>query len=93
MTILKEKVISVNYPCDMDYVDYSKKVLKDLLGKTKKKRKYARHNVIETKKHRARTLFKNIFRTHFFKKYLFIFERKYLKSVYIKLTSYDICSY
>ena len=32
MTILKEKVNSINYPCDMDYVDDSKKILKDLLG-------------------------------------------------------------
>ena len=32
MTILKEKVKSVNYPCDVDYVDSSKKILKDLLG-------------------------------------------------------------
>ena len=34
MTILKEKVKSVNYPCDMDYVDNSKKILKDLLGES-----------------------------------------------------------
>ena len=66
MTILKEKVKRVNYPCDMNYVHDSKKILKDLLGrawrKTKKKRKYARHqNVIETKEHRARTLFKKKF--------------------------------
>ena len=56
MTILKEKVKSVNYPCDVDYVDNSKKILKDCLGrawrKTKKKRKYAKHQ------NRARTLFK-----------------------------------
>ena len=29
--ILKEKVKSVNYPCDMNYVDHSKKILKHLL--------------------------------------------------------------
>jgi len=34
MTILKEKVKSVNYPCHMDYVDDSKKILKDLLGES-----------------------------------------------------------
>ena len=34
MTILKEKVKSVNYSCDMDYVDDSKKILKDLLGES-----------------------------------------------------------
>ena len=34
MTILKEKVKSINYPCDMDYVDDSKKTLKDLLGES-----------------------------------------------------------
>ena len=34
MTILKEKVKSVNYPCDMDYVDDSKKILKYLLGES-----------------------------------------------------------
>ena len=32
MIILKEKVKSINYPCDMDYADDSKKILKDLLG-------------------------------------------------------------
>ena len=49
-----------------------KKISKDLLGeimedrKPKKKRKYPEHqNVIETKEHRTRTLFKNIFDTHF----------------------------
>ena len=31
MTILKEKVKSVNYSCDMDYVDDSNKIFKDLL--------------------------------------------------------------
>ena len=31
MAILKEKVKSINYPCNMDYVDNSKKILKDLL--------------------------------------------------------------
>ena len=58
--------------CDMDYVDDSKKISKDLLGeimedrKPKKKRKYPEHqNVIDTKEHRTRTLFKNIFDTHF----------------------------
>ena len=30
----KEKVKSVNYPCDMDNVDDSKKILKDLLGES-----------------------------------------------------------
>ena len=56
----------------MDYVDDSKKISKDLLGeimedrKPKKKRKYPEHqNVIDTKEHRTRTLFKNIFDTHF----------------------------
>ena len=34
MAILKEKVKSVNYPCDVDYVDNSKKILKDLLGES-----------------------------------------------------------
>ena len=34
MAILKEKVKSINYPCNMDYVDNSKKVLKDLLGES-----------------------------------------------------------
>ena len=34
MTILKETVKSVNYPCDMDYVDDSKKTSKDLLGES-----------------------------------------------------------
>ena len=34
MTILKEKVQSVNYPCHMDYVDDLKKILKDLLGES-----------------------------------------------------------
>ena len=34
MTILKEKVKSVNYLCDMDYVDASKNILKDLLGES-----------------------------------------------------------
>ena len=34
MTILKKKVKSINYPCDMDYVDDSKKILKDLLGES-----------------------------------------------------------
>ena len=37
MTILKEKVKSVNYPCDVDYVDNSKKILKDLLGESMEK--------------------------------------------------------
>ena len=32
ITVLIEKVKSVNYPCVMDYVDHSKKILKDLLG-------------------------------------------------------------
>ena len=66
MTILKEKVKIINYPCGMDYVDASKNILKDLLEESmeedKKKRKYARHqNVIETKEHRARALFKKHF--------------------------------
>ena len=34
MAILKEKVKSINYPCNMDYVDNSKKILKDLLGES-----------------------------------------------------------
>ena len=33
-TVLNEKVKSVNSPCDMDYVDHSKKILKDLLGES-----------------------------------------------------------
>ena len=32
MTILEEKLKCVNYPCDIDYVDDSKKILRDLLG-------------------------------------------------------------
>ena len=32
MTILKEKVKSVNHLCNMDYVDDSRKILKDVLG-------------------------------------------------------------
>ena len=66
MTILKERVKRVNSPYEMDYVDDWEKNLKICLGrawrKTKEKRKYARHqNVIETKEHRARTLFKKHF--------------------------------
>ena len=34
MTILKEKVKSANCPCNMNYVDDSKKILKDLLGES-----------------------------------------------------------
>ena len=34
ITVLNEKVKSVNSPCDMDYVDHSKKILKDLLGES-----------------------------------------------------------
>ena len=34
MTILKEKIKTVNYPCDMDYVNGSKKFLKYLLGES-----------------------------------------------------------
>ena len=34
MTIFKENVKMVNYSCDMDYVDDSKKILKDLLGES-----------------------------------------------------------
>ena len=48
-------------------LDDSKKILKDLLGETKKKWKYARHqNVIETKEHRGKTLFKKTFLTRTF---------------------------
>ena len=32
MTILQEKIKRVNYPCDMDYLDDSKKQLKDFLA-------------------------------------------------------------
>ena len=57
----------------MDYVDDQKEILKGLLWgvwrKTKKKRKYEKHrNVIETKEHRARILFK---------KHFFNFEENY----------------
>ena len=31
ITILQEKIKRVNYPCDMDYVDDSKTLLKDFL--------------------------------------------------------------
>ena len=31
MTILQEKIKRVSYPCDMDYVDDSKTLLKDFL--------------------------------------------------------------
>ena len=34
VTILKEKIKNLNYPCDMDYVDDSKKILKYLLGES-----------------------------------------------------------
>ena len=34
MTILKGKVKSVHFPCNTDYVDNSKKILKDLLGES-----------------------------------------------------------
>ena len=37
--ILKEKVKSINYPCDMNYVDHSKKILKDLLWESKEEDK------------------------------------------------------
>ena len=47
MSILKEKVKSVNYPCDIDYVNDSKKSLKICLSrawsKKKKKQKYKKH--------------------------------------------------
>ena len=64
MTILKEKVKSSNYSCDMDYVDDSKKTLKHLLGESMEEDgeegEVARH-MIETKEHRARTLFRKHF--------------------------------
>ena len=37
MTILKGKVKSVHFPCNTDYVDNSKKILKDLLGESMEK--------------------------------------------------------
>ena len=90
MTILKEKVKSVNYPCDMDYVDNSKKIWKDFLGESM----YARHqNVIETKEHRASTLFNKHCWHALFCKMSFYIWKKYRKSIYGKLTSDDICSY
>ena len=75
MSILKEKVKSVNYPCDIDYVDDSKKSLKICLSrawsKKKKKQKY--------KKHQNVTFKKNIFDTHFSVKCLFTFQKKILE--------------
>ena len=82
----------------MDYVDDSKKILKDLLGESMEEDE-KEAEVCETSEcDRDQSvssddiILKKI-DTPFSVKCLFIFEKKYRKSTYIKLTSYDICSY